>query len=105
MNIPTKTGGLAFQEMQPVLDTFRRNYIKVLEAALKCFEVGNLRVCKVYNGIPDLPTMARTALGLFNDIISEEAGLRGIGLIDLLVVCADPENRLLIYYAGHGHLH
>ena len=46
-----KTVGLAFQEMQPVLDTFRRNYIKVLEAALKRFEVGNLRVCTVYNGI------------------------------------------------------
>ena len=35
--------------------------------------------------------MARTALGLFKDIISEEAGLRGIGIIDLRVVCADPE--------------
>ena len=91
LNMPAKTVGLAFQEMQPVLDTFRRNYIKVLEAALKRFEVGNLRVCTVYNGIPDLPTIARTALGLFNDIISEEAGLRGIGVIDLRVVCANPE--------------
>ena len=43
MNMPAKTVGLVFQEMQPVLDTFRRNYIKVLEAALKRFEVGNLR--------------------------------------------------------------
>ena len=46
--MPAKTLGLAFQEMQPVLDTFRRNYIKVLEVALKRFEVGNLRVCTVY---------------------------------------------------------
>ena len=91
MSVLAKTVGLAFKEMQLVLDTFRRSYVKVLETALKRFEVGNLRVCTVYNGIPDLPTIARTALGLFNDIISEEAGLRGIGVIDLRVVCADPE--------------
>ena len=48
MNMPAKTVGLVFQEMQPVLDTFRRNYIKVLEAALKRFEVGKLGVCRVY---------------------------------------------------------
>ncbi len=48
MNMLAKTVGLAFQEMQPMLDTFRRNYIKVLEVALKRFEVGNLRVCMVY---------------------------------------------------------
>ena len=46
--MPAKTVGLVFQEMQPVLDTFRRNYIKVLEAALKRFEVRKLRVCTVY---------------------------------------------------------
>ena len=91
MNMPAKTLGLAFQEMQPVLDTFRRNYIKVLEVALKRFEVGNLRVCTVYNGILDLPTIARTALGLFNNIISEKAGLKDTGVIDLRVVCADSE--------------
>ncbi len=33
----------------------------------------------------------RTALGLLNDIISQEAGLRDIGVIDLLVVCVDSE--------------
>ena len=63
MNMPAKTLGLAFQEMQPVLDTFRRNYIKVLEVALKRFEVGNLRVCTVYNGILDLPTIEPNCLG------------------------------------------
>ena len=62
-----------------------------MEAALKRFEVGNLGACTIYNGIPDLSTMARTTLDLFNEIISEEAGLRGIGIIDLRVVCADPE--------------
>ena len=63
MNMPAKTLGRAFQEMQPVLDTFRRNYIKVLEVALKRFEVGNLRVCTVYNGILDLPTIEPNCLG------------------------------------------
>ena len=31
MNMLAKTAGLAFQEMQLVLDTFRRSYVKVLE--------------------------------------------------------------------------
>ena len=63
MNMPAKTVGLVFQEMQPVLDTFRRNYIKVLEMALKRFEVGNLRVSTVYNGILHLPTIEPNCLG------------------------------------------
>ena len=42
MNMPAKTVGIAFQEMQPVLDTFRRKYFKVLEAALTRFAVSNL---------------------------------------------------------------
>ena len=53
--------------------------------------MSNLRVCTIYNGVPDLPAESRTALGLFNDIITEEAGLRGIEVIDLRIVCAKPE--------------
>jgi len=88
---PTAAVGLAFRELQPVLQTFRANYIRVLEEALKRFAVSNLRVCTIYNGVPDLPAESRTALGLFNDIITEEAGLRGIKVIDLRIVCAKPE--------------
>ena len=42
MNMPAKTVGIAFQEMPPVLDNFRRKYFKVLEAALTRFAVSNL---------------------------------------------------------------
>ena len=88
---PTAAVGLAFRELQPVLQTFRANYIRVLEEALKRFAVNNLRVCTIYNGVPDLPEESRTALGLYNDIITEEAGLRGIEVIDLRIVCAKTE--------------
>jgi len=40
--MPAKTVGIAFQEMQPVLDTFRRKYFKVLEAALTHFAESSL---------------------------------------------------------------
>ena len=63
MNRLAKTVGLAFKEMQLLMDTFRRRYVKVLETELKRFESGNLRVCTVYNGILDLPTIAPNCLG------------------------------------------
>jgi len=88
---PTQSVGLAFHELQPILNIFRKNYTMVLESLIEHFELRNLRVCTIYNGIPDLPTEARTALGLFNDIITEEAGLRSIRVIDLRVICAEPE--------------
>ena len=63
MNMLAKTVGLAFKEMHLVMDTFLRSYAKGLETALKRFEIGNLRVCTVYNGILDLPTIASNCLG------------------------------------------
>jgi hypothetical protein len=46
-----------------------------------------LAVCTVYDAIPVLSDVERTALTAFNDVILRSAFRRGIPLIDLRVIC------------------
>ena len=80
----------ALTKLGMVADTFRRNYLLVLEEMLEVYEKDLIRVCTIYNKIPIGPTLpkeALTALALFNDVITEEVNRRDLQLIDLRVIC------------------
>ena len=76
----------------PIVDEFRRNYVAVLDELLSIYEKEHIRVCTIYNKIPTapashLPKETMLALGLFNEVITEEVNRRGLRLIDLRVIC------------------
>ena len=75
----------------PIVEEFRRNYVAVLDELLSIYERDLIRVCTIYNKIPTadshLPKETMLALGLFNDVITEEVNRRGLRLIDLRVIC------------------
>ena len=86
---PCSTVLEAISKMQKILDEFRIHYCAVLEKLLRIYERENIRVCTVYNKVPvsHMPREAMSALGLFNEIITEEANRRGLQLLDLRVIC------------------
>lgn len=51
-----------------------------------------LLVCTVYDAVPGLAQGLRTALGLFNDVILREAIERGLPVLDLRVICTEPDD-------------
>ena len=76
--------------MQPILEAYRIRYCTVLKKLLTIYPQENIRICTIYNKIPvsqSLPQEALTTLGLFNEIITEEANRRSRQLLDLRVIC------------------
>lgn len=51
-----------------------------------------LMVCSIYDHVPGLPPELRTALGLFNDVILREAVQRTLAVLDLRMVCTEPDD-------------
>ena len=51
-----------------------------------------LLVCTIYDQVPGLPPELRTALGLFNDVILREAIRRELPVLDLRMVCTEPDD-------------
>jgi len=93
---PVTTVAEALKELQSIADTFRVSYGAVLQRLCELYERNNIRICTVYDRIPietiGLDRSAMTALALFNNIITEAATLYNVKLIDLRVVCADPDS-------------
>jgi hypothetical protein len=67
--------------------SFRRHYHSMLEAVLAVGKPTTL--CTIYDAIPALGRSEKTALSVFNDIITREVFTAGLPLIDLRLVCAD----------------
>ncbi len=51
-----------------------------------------LLLCTVYDQVPGLPPELRTALGLFNDVILREAVRFELPVLDLRMVCTEPDD-------------
>lgn len=69
---------------------FRRNYQDLLRGLLA---IGKpLTVCTIYDAIPGLGEAERAALALFNDVIIRSAVEKLVPVIDLRVVCDQPED-------------
>ena len=79
--------GQAVLHLDDVVGQFREDYCQLLTAVLDT----NIRsfVCTIYRpNFPDgdLQRMASTALGLFNDVIVEEASVRLIPILDVRAI-------------------
>jgi len=71
---------------------FRNNYKKVIAAAAAAATGKPVVVCTIYDSIPGLEPRHRAALSLFNDVIITEAVKNNISVIDLRMVCNEPED-------------
>jgi hypothetical protein len=68
------------------LNQYRRMLGKVLDLGLP------VTVCTIYNCVPNLPESDKTALALFNEVITSEAFRLGLSVIDLRHVCNEPSD-------------
>ncbi len=73
-----------------VIDEFQSAYKNMLNEAVS--RVDNVVVCTVYDKIPGYQKEPLTALKLFNEIILREAILLHLPVIDLRLVCNQPED-------------
>jgi len=89
----TVSVGSAVDELATLRAEFQQNYRRMLRALLACQKP--LAVCTVYDpNFPD-PLMQRlttTALNIFNDCILREAITHGLPVIDLRLICTEPED-------------
>lgn len=69
---------------------FRAAYRRMLGAVLATGLP--LTVCTIYDAVPGLSPGLRTALAVFNDVIIREAASRGLALLDLRLVCTEPQD-------------
>lgn len=51
-----------------------------------------LTVATIYEAVPGLTAGLRMTLGVFNDVILREAASRGLVLLDLRLVCTEPQD-------------
>lgn len=80
----------AMTKLAQMRERFRQDYRMVLEQAKLCCQ--NVAVCTVYDSVPGYAIEMMTALALFNDVIIYEAGRAGIPVIDLRLICDQPED-------------
>lgn len=67
---------------------FRRDYRRMLNVVLS--RKKSVAVATIYDAVPDLASGLRTGLAPFNDVILREAAERGLPVLDLRLICADP---------------
>lgn len=91
---PASTVGEALLLLASVRDDFRQGYRQMLWHVLGL----NLpvAVCSIYNSIPGLGSMEKTALALFNEIILQEAFMARVPVIDLRLICNEYEDYSLL---------
>ena len=85
----------AFSQLIPILDGVRVRYTTLLDTLLKIYERDLIRIMTIHNKVPLSPSMPRealVALGLFNELILEECSRRNLKVIDLRVICENPDS-------------
>ena len=90
---PAASVAAALEKLAAIRAEFREKYIRMLRALLKCQKP--LAVCTVYDpNFPDSLTqrLTTTALNLFNDCILREAITYGLPVLDLRLICTEPED-------------
>ena len=80
----------ALTNLAGIAEGFERDYRRMLDAVLARHLPTT--VCTIYNGrFPDvrMQLLTSTALTVFNDVITRQAFLAGVPLIDLRLICTD----------------
>lgn len=87
---PVSTVGEALFHLADEMTEFRRSYRQMLWQVLEI----NLpvAVCTIYNAIPGLGEMEKTALALFNETILQEAFAARVPVIDLRLICNEHDD-------------
>jgi hypothetical protein len=82
--------GDALNSLHQVRELFRQNYRKMLTVTLRAFP--NLTVSTIYDAVPTLSKAETIALGLFNEIILREAAEHQVPVLDLRILCNEPDD-------------
>lgn len=85
----------AFELFTEVIHKFKVNYLSMIESVKqRCGTIGciNITVCTIYNEVPNLPPLLKTALSLFNETILELANRQKWNVIDLRIICDREEH-------------
>jgi lysophospholipase L1-like esterase len=82
-----KQGLTALAQIQKEFEVTYQGLITKLDALGK-----PLLLCTIYDQVPGLPPELRTALGLFNDVIFREAVRFELPVLDLRMVCTEPDD-------------
>lgn len=90
ISVPVSTVGEALHHLADVRDDFRRDYRQML-CHVQGFNL-SVAVCTIYNSVPELGGMEKTALALFNEIILQEAFMARVPVIDLRLICNEYED-------------
>ncbi|MDP2828048.1 MAG: SGNH/GDSL hydrolase family protein [Sulfuricellaceae bacterium] len=87
---PVGTVGEALFYLANVINEFRWSYCQMLRHVLSL----NLpvAVCTIYNAVPGLGEMEKTALALFNETILQEAFKVRVPVIDLRLLCDEDDD-------------
>jgi len=83
----------AIDKLAAIRADFRQKYTRMLRALLACKKP--LAVCTIYDPhFPDalMQRLTTTALNIFNDCILREAITHGLPVIDLRLICTEPED-------------
>ncbi|MEY8213063.1 MAG: SGNH/GDSL hydrolase family protein, partial [Colwellia sp.] len=77
----------ALTTILPYIDRFRYNLSRILE----CLDLKGINICilNIYNSIPNLEAEKKLILSMFNDVISEEATLHSVPIVDLRTLLRD----------------
>lgn len=88
MSVPAASVNDALGKLTTVRKGFHNSYRRVLR---ELADVGKPTVvCTVYEDVPGLTEELKTALSLFNDVITREALATGASVIDLRNLCNEP---------------
>ena len=83
----------SLSQMKEIINSFEKNYDRLLWEMVNTYELKNVRVCTVYNNIPKdaefILDETMLALRLFNDVITETADKYNVRLIDLRNICTE----------------
>jgi len=91
--IPGTSSAKALESLADISDDFETRYRSAVDA---CLRPGlPLSVCTIYNGCfldETYQRIASVALAVFNDVILRVAIENGLAVIDLRLICADPQD-------------
>lgn len=90
LEIDANNIGNALDSLHQVREQFRQNYQQMLTKTLAKFP--KLTICTVYDGVPTLSNAEKIAMGIFNEVILREAAECQLPVLDLRVICNEPED-------------
>lgn len=94
MQRPVRTVQDAFEQMAVWQAAFRRDYRQMLATILA--QGVPTAVATIYDAVPGLAPGLRTALAPFNDVIVMEASRMNVPVLDLRLVCTEPDDYALV---------